>query len=145
MASRPAYHSGCGGIERTASSATMTVTTLQSRKGVRMVGGYGPAQAVKDALTRNLSTELAPMSIRVVGLRPQAMPEVETTRRAFEPRAKAMGMTREQFERSLASTTHSQRLMTLAEMANVAAFMASDQARGVTGTNVNLTRGTLDD
>jgi NAD(P)-dependent dehydrogenase (short-subunit alcohol dehydrogenase family) len=123
----------------------MTVTTLQSRKGVRMVGGYGPAQAVKDALTRNLSAELAPMGIRVVGLRPQAMPEVETTRRAFEPRAKAMGMTWEQFERSLASTTHSQRLMTLAEMANVAAFMASDQASGVTGTNVNLTMGTLDD
>ena len=109
----------------------MTVTTLQSRKGVRMVGGYGPAQAVNDALTRNLSAELAPMGIRVVGLRPQAMPEVETTRRAFEPRAKAMGMTWEQFEKSLASTTHSQRLMTLAEMANVAAFMASDQASGV--------------
>jgi 3-oxoacyl-[acyl-carrier protein] reductase len=33
----------------------------------------------------------------------------------------------------------------LAEMANVAAFMASDQASGVTGTNVNLTMGTLDD
>jgi len=123
----------------------MTVTTLQSRKGVRMVGGYGPAQALKDALTRDLSAELAPMGIRVVGLRPQAMPEVETTRRAFEPRAKAMGMTWEQFEKSLASTTHSQRLMTLAEMANVAAFMASDQASGVTGTNVNLTMGTLDD
>ena len=127
------------------SGVIMTVTTLQSRKGVRMVGGYGPAQAVKDALTRNLSAELAPLGIRVLGLRPQAMPEVETTRKAFEPRAKAMGMTWEQFEKSLASTTHSQRLMTLAEMANVAAFMASDGASGVTGTNVNLTMGTLDD
>jgi enoyl-[acyl-carrier-protein] reductase (NADH) len=35
--------------------------------------------------------------------------------------------------------------MTLAEMANVAAFMASDGASGVTGTNVNLTMGTFDD
>jgi NAD(P)-dependent dehydrogenase (short-subunit alcohol dehydrogenase family) len=127
------------------SGVIMTVSTLQSRKGVRLVGGYGPAQAVKDALTRNLSAELAPLGIRVVGMRPQAMPEVETTRKAFEPRAKALGMSWEQFEKSLASTTHPQRTMTLAEMANVAAFLASDKASGVTGTNVNLTMGALDD
>jgi NAD(P)-dependent dehydrogenase (short-subunit alcohol dehydrogenase family) len=127
------------------SGVIMTVTTLQSRKGVRLVGGYGPAQALKDALTRNLSAELAPHGIRVVGLRPQAMPEVETTRKAFEPRAAAMGMTWEQFQESLASTTHPRRLMTLEEMANVAAFVASDKASAMTGTIVNLTMGTLDD
>lgn len=127
------------------SGVIMTVTTLQSRKGVRLVGGYGPAQAVKDALTRNLSAELAPHGVRVVGLRPQAMPEVETTKKAFEPRAAAMGMTWEQFQESLASTTHTRRLMTLEEMANVAAFVASDKASGMTGTIVNLTMGTLDD
>jgi NAD(P)-dependent dehydrogenase (short-subunit alcohol dehydrogenase family) len=127
------------------SGVIMTVTTLQSRTGVRLVGGYGPAQAVKEALTRNLSAELAPHGIRVVGLRPQAMPEVETTKKAFEPRATAMGMTWEQFQESLASRTHPRRLMTLAEMANVAAFMASDKASGMTGTTVNLTMGSLDD
>lgn len=35
--------------------------------------------------------------------------------------------------------------MTLAEMANVAAFMASEQASGMTGTTVSLTMGSLDD
>jgi enoyl-[acyl-carrier-protein] reductase (NADH) len=35
--------------------------------------------------------------------------------------------------------------MTLAEVANVAVFMASDQASGMTGTTVNLTMGALDD
>jgi enoyl-[acyl-carrier-protein] reductase (NADH) len=45
----------------------------------------------------------------------------------------------------LASRTHSRRLMTLAEMANVAGFMASDKASGMTGTTVNLTMGSLDD
>ena len=35
--------------------------------------------------------------------------------------------------------------MTLAEMANMAVFMASDQASGMTGTTVNLTMGSLDD
>src|SRR5262245_55911639 len=109
------------------SGVIMTVTSLLSRTGVPLVGGYGPAQAVKEALTRNLSAELAPHGIRVVGLRPQAMPETPTIREAFEPRAKASGMTWEQWQEMLASRTHARRLMTLEEMANMAVFMASDQ------------------
>jgi NAD(P)-dependent dehydrogenase (short-subunit alcohol dehydrogenase family) len=123
----------------------MTVTATHSRTGIPLVGGYGPAQAAKEALTRDLSAELAPQGIRVVGLRPYAMPETATIRDAFEPRAKASGMTWEQWQEMLASTTHSRRLMTLEEMANMAVFMASDKASGMTGTTVNLTMGRLDD
>ena len=127
------------------SGVIMTVTALHSRTGIPLVGGYGPAQAAKEALTRGLSAELAPHGIRVVGLRPQAMPETRTIREAFEPRAKASGMTWEQWQEMLASRTHPRRLMTLEEMANVAVFMASDKASGMTGTTVNLTMGSLDD
>jgi NAD(P)-dependent dehydrogenase (short-subunit alcohol dehydrogenase family) len=123
----------------------MTVSALHSRTGIPLVGGYGPAQAVKEALTRNLSAELAPHGIRVVGLRPQAMPESGTIKEAFEPRAAATGLTWEQWQETLASKTHPRRLMTLAEMADVAAFVASDRASGMTGTTVNLTMGSLDD
>jgi NAD(P)-dependent dehydrogenase (short-subunit alcohol dehydrogenase family) len=127
------------------SGVIMTVTALHSRIGLPLVGGYGPAQAAKEALTRELSAELAPQGIRVVGLRPQGMPETRTIKDAFEPRAKASGMTWEQWQELLASRTHPRRLMTLEEMANVAVFMASDQASGMTGTTVNLTMGSLDD
>jgi NAD(P)-dependent dehydrogenase (short-subunit alcohol dehydrogenase family) len=128
------------------SGVIMTVTTLHSRTGLPLVGGYGAAQAAKEALTRDLSAELAPQGIRVVGLRPQAIPEsVGSRRRFFESRAKASGMTWEQFQEQLASRTHPRRLMTLEEIANVAVFVASDKARGMTGTIVNLTMGSLDD
>jgi len=127
------------------SGVIMTVTALHSRTGLPLVGGYGPAQAAKEALTRDLSAELAPLGIRVVGLRPQGMPETRTIKEAFEPRAEATGMTWEQFQGFLASKTHPRRLMTLAEMANVAVFMVSDKASGMTGTTVNLTMGSLDD
>jgi NAD(P)-dependent dehydrogenase (short-subunit alcohol dehydrogenase family) len=123
----------------------MTVSTLHSRTGLTLVGGFGPAMAAKEALTRDLSAELAPHGIRVVGLRPQAMPETRTIREAFEPRARASGMTWEQWQEFLASRTHPRRLMTLEEMANLAAFLASDRASGMTGTTVNLTMGSLDD
>ena len=127
------------------SGVIMTVTSLLSRTGAPLVGGYGPAMAAKEALTRNLSAELAPHGIRVVGLRPQAMPETDTIREAFEPRARASGMTWDQWQEVLASRTHPKRLMTLEEMADVAAFLASDRASGMTGTTVNLTMGSLDD
>jgi NAD(P)-dependent dehydrogenase (short-subunit alcohol dehydrogenase family) len=127
------------------SGVIMTVTALLSRTGAPLVGGYGPAMAAKEALTRDLSAELAPHGVRVVGLRPQAMPETRTIRDAFEPRAMASGMTWEQWQAALASRTHPRRLMTLAEMADVAVFMASDRASGMTGTTVNLTMGSLDD
>jgi NAD(P)-dependent dehydrogenase (short-subunit alcohol dehydrogenase family) len=127
------------------SGVIMTVTALHSRTGIPLVGGYGPAMAAKEALTRALSAELAPQGIRVVGLRPQAMPETPTIKEAFEPRAKASGMTWEQWQEFLASKTHARRLMTLEEMANMAVFMASDKASGMTGTTVNLTMGSLDD
>ena len=127
------------------SGVIMRVTALHSRTGIPLVGGYGPAMAAMEALTRDLSVELAPQGIRVVGLRPQAMPETGTIKEAFAPRAKASGMTWEKWQELLASRTHPRRLMTLQEMANVAVFMASDQASGMTGTTINLTMGGLDD
>jgi NAD(P)-dependent dehydrogenase (short-subunit alcohol dehydrogenase family) len=130
---------------RNKSGVIMRVTALHSRTGIPLVGGYGPAMAAMEALTRELSAELAPQGIRVVGLRPQAMPETDTIKEAFEPRAQALGMTWEQWQELLASRTHARRLMTLQEMAHVAVFMASDKASGMTGTTVNLTLGSLDD
>jgi len=45
----------------------------------------------------------------------------------------------------IASKNHRRRLLTLAELANVAVFMASDKASAMTGTVVNLSMGMLDD
>jgi NAD(P)-dependent dehydrogenase (short-subunit alcohol dehydrogenase family) len=127
------------------SGVIMTVSALPARTGTRLNGGYGPANAAKEALTRDLSAELAAQGIRVVALRPHGMPETSTMREVYDLKAKAAGMTWEQFTGYLASTTHPRRVMTLDEMANVAAFMASDKASGMTGTTVNLTMGSLDD
>jgi NAD(P)-dependent dehydrogenase (short-subunit alcohol dehydrogenase family) len=127
------------------SGVIMTVTSTPSRTGTPLVGGGGPAMAAVEALTRGLSAELAPLGIRVVGLRPQGMPETSRIKESFGGYAKGSGMTWEQFQELLASRTHARRLSTLAEMANMAVLMASDKASGMTGTTVNLTMGSLDD
>ena len=130
---------------RNKSGVIMTVTALTSRKGVTDGGGYGSSQAAKEALTRDLSVELAPHGIRVVGLRTNAILETETFREVFDIKARPMGVTWEQFAQYIAKTTHTDRGSTLAELANMAVFMACDQASGMTGTNVNLTMGSVDD
>jgi NAD(P)-dependent dehydrogenase (short-subunit alcohol dehydrogenase family) len=127
------------------SGVIMTVTSIPSRTGVPFIGGGGPAMSAVESLTRGLSAELAPQGIRVVGLRPQGMPETDRIKESFGVYAKALGITWEQFHESSAGRTHTRRLSTLAELANVAVFMASDQASGMTGTVVNLSMGSLDD
>ena len=127
------------------SGVIMTVTSVPSRTGIPLVGGGGPAMSAVEQITRNLSVELAPQGIRVVGLRPQGMPETRRIKESFGVYAKALGITWEQFHELSTGRTHTRRLTTLAEMANVAVFMASDQASGMTGTIVNLSMGSLDD
>jgi NAD(P)-dependent dehydrogenase (short-subunit alcohol dehydrogenase family) len=123
----------------------MAVTSTPSRAGIPLMGGVGPAMAAVEQLTRNLSAELAPKGIRVLGLRPTGMPDSGTIHEVFGLHAKAWGISREQFQELMASRSHGQRLSTLSEMANVAAFMASDRASGMTGSVVNLSLGALDD
>jgi NAD(P)-dependent dehydrogenase (short-subunit alcohol dehydrogenase family) len=127
------------------SGVIMTVTATPSRTGTPFVGGGGPAMAAVEALTRNLSAELAPQGIRVVGLRSQGIPETGRIKESFGLYAKAAGMTEAQFEEQLATRTHPRRLSTLADLTNMAVVMASDRASGMTGTTVNLSMGSLDD
>jgi NAD(P)-dependent dehydrogenase (short-subunit alcohol dehydrogenase family) len=122
------------------SGVIMTVTALPARSATPLNGGYGPATAAKEALTRDLSLELAPQGIRVVGLRPHGMPETRTMREVFDAKPRT-GMDWEQFQGFLASTTHRRRVMAVDEVAHMAVFMASDRASGMTGTTVNLTMG----
>jgi NAD(P)-dependent dehydrogenase (short-subunit alcohol dehydrogenase family) len=125
------------------SGVILTITATTSRVAFSNLGGTAPAYAAVVALSRTLSAELAPQGVRVVCLMPNAMPETGTIRENFPRFAKAAGVTPAEYLARIESTTHLRRLTTLAELANVAAFMASDQASAMTGTVVNLSGGTV--
>jgi NAD(P)-dependent dehydrogenase (short-subunit alcohol dehydrogenase family) len=127
------------------SGVILTITATPSRMAIPNVGGNAPAFAAVVALTRSLSAELAPQGVRVVCLMPNAMPETGTIRENFERYAKATGLTPAEYQARLETTTHLRRLTTLAELANVAAFITSDQASAMTGTVVNLSGGAIVD
>jgi len=125
------------------SGVILTLSAIPARTGTPLNGGYGPALAAKEALTRDLSVEFAPHGVRVLALRPHGMPETPMIKKLFEIKARAFGngLTWEQFQNYLSDWAHAKRTMTLGEVASMAVFLASDQASAVTGTTVNLTLG----
>ncbi len=127
------------------SGVILTITGLPARTAAPGAGGVGVAWAGIEALTRGLAAELGPLGIRAVCLRSNAIPETTVIREAYNYRAKATGQTREQVQGADEATTLLRRLPTLTDLANVATFMASDQARAMTATVANLSGGLLAD
>lgn len=120
-------------------------TPEPARLGAPLVGGMGPAWAAMEGLSRGLSAELASVGVRAVVLRTTGLPETATIDVVFDLHARPVGMTRQQFQSMVEGMTHRRQSTTLAELANVAAFVASDRASAMTGTVANLTGGAVVD
>lgn len=127
------------------SGVILAHTPEPARMGATLVGGMGPMWAALEGLNRGLSAEVAPHGVRAVVLRTTGMPETPTIDVVFSVHAEGEGVTREQFEAMAASFTHRRRATSLAELADVAAFVASDRAAAMTGTVANLTGGIIVD
>src|SRR5919199_320595 len=73
-------------------------TANPARLAAPLVGGMSPAWASMEALSRNLSMELAPSGIRTVCVRSTGLPETDTITVVFGLHAQALAMTRKQFQ-----------------------------------------------
>jgi 3-oxoacyl-[acyl-carrier protein] reductase len=93
------------------------------------LGGFQLALGALDVLRRQLAVELGPHGIRVVTLHSGGVPE--TTREDW----------REAITQSFIDSSMLKRAETLEDVGNVAAFAASDLARTMTGTAINITCG----
>jgi NAD(P)-dependent dehydrogenase (short-subunit alcohol dehydrogenase family) len=132
-----------------AGSVILTLTT----PGGRWVGkGFlanGVFSAATEAFSRLLAAELGGQGIRTVCLCPNALPDaVERSgaREVFEGVAQRNGISvREMLEEHGRTATLLGRGPQLAEVAECAAFAASDRAGAMTGAIVNLTCGSLTD
>lgn len=120
-------------------------TPEPARLGATFVGGMGPAWAGMESLSRALSAEFGRQGVRAVVLRSTGLPETATIDLVFDLHAKAMGIKRQEFQAMVESMTHRGRSTTLQELADVAAFLASDKAGAITGTVANLTAGLIVD
>jgi NAD(P)-dependent dehydrogenase (short-subunit alcohol dehydrogenase family) len=134
-----------GFMIRRKSGVILFHTPNPARLAAPLMGGMAPAWASMEALSRNLSLELAPSGIRTVCVRSTGLPETETITVSFGLHAQASGMTREQLQGFMESMTHTKSLTTLAALANGLVFASSDQSSGMTGAVLNLTGGMISD
>lgn len=100
-------------------------------------GGQSTATAAVEAFTRSLAGEVGFQGVRVVCLRPDALPETWGEHREGEPKGEVW--------RYMEDGTALGRLPALAEVGNAAVFAASDWAGAMTGTVMNLSCGSVMD
>ena len=96
-------------------------------------GGFQVANGAIDVLRRQLACELGPHGIRVITLQTNGVPE--TTAEEW----------REAITESIVGSSMLKRAETLEDVGNVAAFVASDLARTMTATSINITCGRVAD
>lgn len=104
------------------------------------MGSTGPADAATEAFMRYLATEVGPHGLRVCGIWTAGVVETLTAEKlarvggASVPEPQAV-------EQMIAGASALRRAPRLADVAEVAAFPASDRARGTTGAMTNVTSG----
>jgi len=119
-----------------------------AREPFPTLGGTIVAWGVIETICRQWASELGPQGIRVAWLRTAGLPEsIPDTGDAVADLGTGFGagMTRDEIIAEMREATMLKRLPSLADVGNVAAFMASDQARTMTATVANITCGQVVD
>lgn len=130
VAARRMVEQGSGVILTLSTSAS--VLSGRDRR-FHSTGGFSTACAAIEEFTRSLAGEVGPHGVRVVCLRPDALPET-------------WGEAPEQLEageayRYMRAGTALDRMPTLRQVADAAVFAASDRAGALTGAVIDLSSG----
>jgi NAD(P)-dependent dehydrogenase (short-subunit alcohol dehydrogenase family) len=126
------------------SGVILFVTALPAR-GVASTAAIGSAFGAMESLLRCLAIELGPAGARVVGIRSGAMVDTRTIQQTIDNVMHRLSVSREQVVSTFEQAALLKRLPTVADTARLAAFLASDGARNLTGTIVNASSGSIID
>jgi len=122
-------------------SGVILTITAGPPEAIAHIGGFGPACGAIEGLWRGFAAELGPRGVRVICLRSAGSPDTPDVQQTFRVHAKVMGVPFEDFLAEVGSGALLKRLPMSAEVANVAAMMASDRASAMTGSFVSVTCG----
>jgi NAD(P)-dependent dehydrogenase (short-subunit alcohol dehydrogenase family) len=104
------------------------------------MGSTGPADAATESLMRYLAAELGPHGVRVCGIWTAGVDEA-LTREKLAAVGGDSAPEIEMVKAMIGGMAALRRIPRLADVADVAAFLASDRAAGMTGTMANVTCG----
>jgi len=121
------------------SGVILSLTNTAAATVYPMLGGCGTALAAMEGFSRNLAGELGAYGVRVVNIRSGGSPDSAPFTDIFKvlDRETAQGILNK-----MADDTMLKKMPPMADIANVAVFLASDMAGKITGTTIDVTCGT---
>lgn len=132
-------------MEKQGSGVILGLTASVARIPKPNIGGFAITGAALEALYRQLGLEVGPRGVRVVVLRTGSTPDNPVFKEVYAELARVNHTTPEEVEKSLATAIALKRLPLLREVANAAAFLASDYASVITATAVDASGGDIVD
>jgi NAD(P)-dependent dehydrogenase (short-subunit alcohol dehydrogenase family) len=112
-------------------ASLINVASIMGHRGLRQLAGYSATKGAVSALTRALAVEYAPYGIRVNALAPGFIETALTERVLRNP----------MINKALIDQTPLRRFGSPEDVANVALFLASDEALFVTGAEIAVDGG----
>jgi 3-oxoacyl-[acyl-carrier protein] reductase len=120
------------------SGVILSLTATPGGIGYPFTGGFAPACCALESLSRNLASELGQYGVRVVNIRSGGSPDSKVFKEAIDSQPAIM----EEVLQKMKEDTMLKKLPLMADIANVAVFLASDLSGKITGVTIDVTSGT---
>jgi 3-oxoacyl-[acyl-carrier protein] reductase len=118
----------------------INVSSVSAETGASFNSAYASSKAAVDGFTRSLAREVAKLGITVNSIRPWHV-DTELVHESMGARAKMFGKSTEDYLAHVADQSPQKRLITAREIAALAVFLMSEDARGITGQSWNVDGG----
>lgn len=116
----------------------LSLTATPGGIGYPMVGGFGPVCSAIETFSKNLASELGPSGVRAVNIRSAG----SLDSRPFKEAIAGGGSEIDDVIKKMKSDTMLKDMPAMHDIASAAVFLASDMARRITGTTIDVTVGT---
>jgi NAD(P)-dependent dehydrogenase (short-subunit alcohol dehydrogenase family) len=115
----------------------INLSSVAGRLGYPLRTPYAAAKWAVVGFTKSLAIELGPANIRVNAIQPGIV-EGERIKRVISAKAKALGVTVDDYKQQLLSKVSLRRTVSPADIANMALFLATDAGRNISGQALSV-------
>lgn len=124
-------------IKEQGGGSIINLSSVAGRLGYPLRTPYAAAKWAVVGFTKSLAMELGPANIRVNAIQPGIV-EGERIGRVISAKAKALGLSVEQYQGQLLAKVSLRRMVQAADIANMALFLATDAGRNISGQALSV-------
>jgi NAD(P)-dependent dehydrogenase (short-subunit alcohol dehydrogenase family) len=115
----------------------INLSSVAGRLGYPLRTPYAAAKWAVVGFTKSLAMELGPSNIRVNAIQPGIV-EGDRIERMISAKAKALGASKEEYREQLLSRVSLRRMVSAADIANMALFLATDAGSNISGQALSV-------